>query len=149
MAVSAVTRFAEKFGTNSISLTIIGEGTADYVSELKTAAAQSPAAISFLPRVPRDEPSATLHQHDVFVFPSIWREPAGLTHLEAMASGLPVLSTMAGGQGEFLRPEENCPAFPVEDPEALCHCLERLRREESPAMRLSINGRKFLRMDSA
>lgn len=39
---------------------------------------------------------------DVAVLPSMWEEPAGLTIMEAMASGLPVISTVSGGIPEFL-----------------------------------------------
>jgi len=39
---------------------------------------------------------------DVAVLPSMWEEPAGLTVLEAMASGVPVITTDAGGIPEYL-----------------------------------------------
>lgn len=38
---------------------------------------------------------------DVAVLPSIWDEPAGLTNIEAMACGLPVITTDAGGIPEY------------------------------------------------
>lgn len=42
---------------------------------------------------------------DLAVLPSMWEEPAGLTIVEAMAAGLPVISTISGGIPEFLKSE--------------------------------------------
>lgn len=39
---------------------------------------------------------------DIAVLPSTWQEPMGLTIVESMASGLPVISTLSGGIPEFL-----------------------------------------------
>ncbi len=40
-------------------------------------------------------------EHDALVFPSLWEEPMGITILEAMASGLLVVSSGTGGSGEL------------------------------------------------
>ena len=42
--------------------------------------------------VGKSELSGIYREHDIFIFPSSWQEPFGLTHLEAMASGTPVIS---------------------------------------------------------
>jgi glycosyltransferase involved in cell wall biosynthesis len=42
--------------------------------------------------------------HAVVVVPSIWREPFGLTAIEAMASGRPVLATDSGALAELVDP---------------------------------------------
>lgn len=39
---------------------------------------------------------------DVAVLPSMWEEPAGLTMLEAMACGIPVVTTYSGGIPEYV-----------------------------------------------
>lgn len=39
---------------------------------------------------------------DVAVLPSIWDEPAGLTNIEAMACGVPVITTDSGGVPEYV-----------------------------------------------
>ena len=44
---------------------------------------------------------------DVVVFPSIWREPAGIVLLEAMAFGKPVVASAIGGVPDFIRDKYN------------------------------------------
>lgn len=39
---------------------------------------------------------------DLAVFPSMWDEPAGLTMIEAMACGTPIITTRAGGITEYV-----------------------------------------------
>lgn len=39
---------------------------------------------------------------DIAVLPSMWEEPAGLTMLEAMACGVPVITTRSGGIPEYV-----------------------------------------------
>ena len=40
---------------------------------------------------------------DVLAFPSIWEEPFGMTVVEAMATGLPVVAFDRGGPKEIIR----------------------------------------------
>ncbi len=40
--------------------------------------------------------------HDVLVFPSLWEEPFGLSILEALAHGLPVVASRSGGPAEII-----------------------------------------------
>lgn len=39
---------------------------------------------------------------DVAILPSIWEEPAGLTNIEAMSCGIPVITTNVGGIPEYV-----------------------------------------------
>jgi glycosyltransferase involved in cell wall biosynthesis len=39
---------------------------------------------------------------DIFCSPSVWEEPFGLVNVEALASGLPIVSTRGGGVTEIL-----------------------------------------------
>lgn len=49
------------------------------------------------------DPVSFLDTIDVLVVPSIWREPFGLTVVEAMARGVPVLGTDCGAIGELVK----------------------------------------------
>jgi glycogen(starch) synthase len=72
-------------------------------------------AIQFVGHVPRSELPHVYEEHDVAVFPSEWREPFGLTLIEAMAMGLPVVTTVTGGPAEVVRNHENAIVFQTGD----------------------------------
>lgn len=147
VAAEAVASYAGKHGPGSITLNIHGDGSPEYVRRLEAIAASTEAPIRVLPRIPRERLGAFYREHDVFVFPSTWREPFGLTHLEAMSSGLAVVSTIVGGQREFLRHGENCLVFPPEDSGALCASFERLRGEPDLARSIACAGRELVLRD--
>jgi len=48
-----------------------------------------------------DELPSLYHSADICVVPSIWPEPFGISALEAMASGVPLVATNVGGLGEI------------------------------------------------
>ena len=62
---------------------------------------------------------------DAFVFASL-TETLGLVVLEAMASGLPVVATSAGGVADHLRDGENGLAFPAGDVSHMAHAMAML-----------------------
>lgn len=61
------------------------------------ATAASGASIRFEPFVDRSALPALLRSADLFVVPSRWAEPSGLTAAEGLATGLPVIASRAGG----------------------------------------------------
>ncbi|GGI14803.1 glycosyltransferase family 4 protein [Gottfriedia solisilvae] len=52
---------------------------------------------------------------DIFVCTSLWQEPLARVHYEAMAAGLPIVTTARGGNPEVIIPGEN--GLIVENPE--------------------------------
>jgi UDP-glucose:(heptosyl)LPS alpha-1,3-glucosyltransferase len=68
---------------------------------------------------------------DVFVLPTRY-DPFSNACLEALAAGLPVITTPANGFGEIIRPETDGSVVPVDDPLALAEELEKWR---PPAVR--------------
>jgi glycogen(starch) synthase len=77
---------------------------------------------------------------DAVVFPVRWEEPWGLVPLEAMGRGRPVVATGRGGSEEYLRDEDNCLLFDVDDAESLAAALSRLGRDDALRARLRRGG---------
>lgn len=119
--------------------TLVGTGPESYRTELAGLATDLP--VRFAGLVPPEEMPALYREHDVLVFPSLWEEPFGLTHLEAMASGTVVVSTPEGGPGEFLRDGRDALLFPAGDDAALATALERLAADSGLAATLARAGR--------
>lgn len=58
--------------------------------------------VRFLGFIPQKKINEIYHMADIAVLPSMWDEPAGLTMVEAMACGLPVITTCSGGIPEYV-----------------------------------------------
>lgn len=75
----------------------------------------------------REAVPGALSRTDIHVVPSRWDEPCGLTILEGLASGQPVVGTATGGTPELLRGAGRL--FPRDDADALADVLEELIRD--------------------
>jgi glycosyltransferase involved in cell wall biosynthesis len=99
--------------------------------------------VHFAGTVAKERVSAYLRASDLFVLNSTYE---GLPHvlLEAMAAGLPVIATNAGGSGEIVEQGHNGLLIPPRDAGGLQRAL--LRMMSSPAERMNMvrNGRDTL-----
>ncbi|MHB1853785.1 MAG: glycosyltransferase family 4 protein [Acidimicrobiales bacterium] len=114
------------------TLDVVGPGHVEERLALQTRAEELglSARVRFDQR-PRSELAALYRDADVLVFPSRWQEPFGLTPLEAMACGTPVVSTCLGGSAEYLRDGYNCLCVPAGDPPALARAVSALAADPS------------------
>ncbi|MBB5350876.1 glycosyltransferase involved in cell wall biosynthesis [Haloferula luteola] len=92
----------------SLTLDLYGHGEAEYIATLDAEI----ETLGLSGRVIRRSASAAemkqlYSQYDALLFTSNWGEPFALTPLEAMASGLPVITSLDGGQAELARHGEN------------------------------------------
>lgn len=87
-------------------------GAAPFITELRSKAEALDDRIRFTGYVKHDKISDYLRLADVAVVPSTWDEPFGLTVVEAMAAGLPVITTNRGGIPEVVT-ADNAIVVPV------------------------------------
>ncbi|MGX1703283.1 glycosyltransferase family 4 protein [Microbacterium sp. NPDC055357] len=73
-----------------------------YERSLRDLAGKVSGRVAFEPFVDRGRLPDLLRTADIFVVPSRWREPSGLTIGEAMATGLPVIASAVGGIPEVV-----------------------------------------------
>lgn len=105
---------------------LIVAGTGPCEAELRAAA---PAGVSFVGYLDRRSSLPDLYANcDAFVFAST-TETLGLVVLEAMASGLPVLATPAGGVAEHLKDGRNGLTYPAGDAAAMARGMVLLATE--------------------
>ena len=94
--------------TDNVEVLIVGslsfkiKGTDGYALELKTMAKKHRDKVHFTGYIEHSELPKFYNLADIAVLPSMWEEPAGLTMLEAMACGTPVITTKSGGIPEYV-----------------------------------------------
>ena len=85
---------------SDLELVVIGDGPLRSVVE-----GRAGTTVRVLGQLPPDQARDAMLSARAVVIPSLWGEPFGLTAVEAMASGTPVVATDAGGLAEILPPE--------------------------------------------
>lgn len=85
-------------GGNYFASDVVSSFEKDIVSRAK----KMKQKITFTGYIPFDEIEEFYSIADLAVFPAIWDEPAGLTIIEAMNSGVPVITTNVGGIPEYV-----------------------------------------------
>ena len=105
----------------------------------------APPRVAFLGNLDRHAVLPSLYASaDAFVFASE-TETLGLVVLEAMASGLPVIATPAGGVADNLRDGENGLAFPPRDADGMASCMARVTLDQPLRARLGANALQWAR----
>ncbi len=89
----------------------------------------------------REDVPALLANTDVFVLPSSM-EPFGMSPVEAMAAGVPVVVTRTGGLAEIVTDGVDGLLVPVENPEGIAAAVVRICQDPELRERLSCAGRQ-------
>lgn len=120
----------------SVQLVVAGGGPEEMA--LRRAA---PADVTFLGILGRAHALPELYASaDAFVFASV-TETLGVVVLEAMASGLPVIATPAGGVADHLRHDVNGLAFPAGSASAMADAMVRVAMDPALRARLGRGAR--------
>jgi glycosyltransferase involved in cell wall biosynthesis len=111
----------------NITLDLFGHGDPTYVENLKAEIASLGLQDRvFLKSASAAEMKHLYAQYDALLFTSNWGEPFALTPLEAMASGLPVITSLDGGQAELAQPHTNCLVAEAANPSRYAECIAEL-----------------------
>lgn len=127
------------------SIVIVGEGP-ERVRLETLARERLRDSFVFTGPLPPEDVHATLRESDVFVLNSSYE---GLSHvlIEALMTGLPIVATRAGGNGEVLTDESGV-LIPVGDTAALTEVLAKLMRDPELRARLGRGARERARLFS-
>ncbi|MGC2828828.1 MAG: glycosyltransferase family 4 protein [Candidatus Acidiferrum sp.] len=139
---------AEAFGLVAkripgIRLTVAGSSvSAEQVK--KMFASELRDQVHVTPFVKREDIPAMYAGHDIFVFPSLV-EGMPLTLLEAMATGMPVVTTNTCGMADVVENDMNGLLVPAADAETLSEGIERLCQSTDLRKRLGLAGQETMR----
>ncbi len=117
--VLALPELAKKF--KDLALVIVGSSwfsennITDYVAYVRALAKRMPVPVVTTGFVAPNEIQNWFAAADLFVCTSQWQEPLARVHYEAMAAGLPIVTTARGGNPEVIFANEN--GLIVENPE--------------------------------
>jgi glycosyltransferase involved in cell wall biosynthesis len=100
--------------------------------------------VNVIPFVSREDIRAVYATHDIFVFPSLV-EGMPLTLLEAMATGMPVITTNTCGMADVIENGVNGLLVPAADAERLAAGIKRLWQSTDLRKRLGLAGRETMR----
>lgn len=127
LAVQAVSQL------EGASLTVCGPRDVSFGPELEALIERLGVAdrVRFVERTRAEDVAREYATHDVVVFPGRWAEPWGKVPLEAMASGVPVITSATGGSVEYCDDGVNCLVATTSD--GIGAAVARL--ESDPALR--------------
>ena len=121
-----------------------GNEPTDYIRSLKKSSKYLRGPVIFTGFLTPSEVPKYYSIGDIFVNMSQWREPLARVHYEAMAAGLPIITTNRGGNAEVM--VEGINGFVMNDyenPRILEKNIVRLLDNEDLALTIGKNGRKL------
>ena len=82
------------------------------------------AGARHIPGLPNDETVRLVGRCRAFLFPLQWEEPFGMTVVESMAAGTPVIAYRRGAMPELI--EDGVTGFLCDTPEEMIHALDQV-----------------------
>lgn len=122
-----------------LTLDIVGDGPCRHRLERFARSLGIANQVRFLGA--RRDVQTLLSAHRVLVHAAT-REPFGMVFIEAMASGLPVVSSDVGGISEVFEPGVEGLVWPLDDPSAAARVLIDLLEDEERLSQLSTAARR-------
>jgi colanic acid/amylovoran biosynthesis glycosyltransferase len=132
----------------SFRCSIIGEGPLEASLRTQIATAGLGECVELAGPLPQADIAERLARATIFALPCTREADGGMDNLptvimEAMAAGLPVISTPLGGIPEMVEDGVNGELVPERDPAALAGAIERLLDDSERARRFGEHGRQI------
>ncbi len=121
-----------------VTLSLVGIGTSAEEAK-KYFPADFHSRINVTPRVTVEETPKIYADHDIFLFPSLF-ESMSLVVPEAMASGLPVITTRTCGMPDIIHDGLNGYLVPIRDAQAVAQKTDTLLRNPDLRKTIGINA---------
>ncbi len=132
-ALEALARLGSECPTMDVRLTVVGPKLdAQYYEDLLALVSrlEIESQVEFRGEISQDAIASLYQYHDILLLPSIVPEGLPLVLLEAMACGLPAITTNTGGQTEVVDHMQNGFIVAPERPEELSHYIALLADPE-------------------
>lgn len=111
------------------------------VPEMRDAIGAYEGLFTHIPHIPNQQLAQYFNESTVFVLPSL-EDGFGLVCGEAMASGLPVITTENAGAAEIVEDDVNGYVVPIRSPDAIAEKLSILYQDREKAHRMGENAVK-------
>lgn len=122
-----------------VELMIVGDGEEKEYLQKLTYDLNLNNCVSFVGKVPNDDIPKYMKEADLFVLPSL-SESFGIVNIEAMASGLPIVSTNVGGLPDLIKDGINGFLVNPRDPAAIAEKSLLILNDKNLKERISINN---------
>lgn len=141
--VDVLIKAFSKLRDYDINLIIAGEGDEVYMSELKELVERKNLSqrVYFLGFVKDINP--IISQSDIGVFPSVWREPFGLSIIEFMQAGKPVITTNNGAQKEYITNKETGVLVDPNNIEELFEAIELFIKDKELRKDIGLKAKEY------
>jgi glycosyltransferase involved in cell wall biosynthesis len=124
------------------------DGMNNYIRSLYRMSKPFGNRVIFTKFIPAGEISKLFLAADVFVCPSQWQEPLARVHYEAMAAGIPVVTTNTGGNAEVILNQENGLLINnFRNPKNYVRAIHFIFSQPELARWMAKNGRTFVELD--
>ncbi|WP_018754273.1 glycosyltransferase family 4 protein [Paenibacillus terrigena] len=142
-------RAMSKLNHSDAALVVVGGAwysdntISDYVAYVRALAERAPLPVITTGYVQAHDVHRWFYAGDVFVCTSLWQEPLARVHYEAMAAGLPFLTTARGGNPEIIVNNNGLLVTNPEDPSEYAEKLNTMLSDMNRARQMGINGRRL------
>ena len=111
-------------------LTVAGDGPAALQVRARAQRADVAGRVTVVGHLDPVRLAETYRNSDIFVFPTTWPEGFPTVLSEAMAAGLPIVTTRTRGSADHLEDGRHALFVPPNDPNAVARAVERLIEDE-------------------